>query len=183
MSVLLLAIGATRSRAVTETADYLLARGVDVDLVTVEAGPWAAAGLDARVRLHTLAEGEARHLLSRLGRLVRGLSKAAYTKGYAKIYRLLRPYVMWRVTRSTVARELDWSTVEQLVICDSHAIPIGWHLAKRHPELTVGFELDRTPYADRPAADDREAALVATTTAPQPLPSLPSTAGIDVVDA
>lgn len=180
MSVLLVAIGVTRSRAVTDTADYLLARGVDVDLLTVEAGPWEAAGLDARVTLHTLADGEAGHPLARLGRLVRKLSKAAYTKVYAKIYRLCRPYVMWRAARSTVARKIDWNNVEQLVICDSHAIPIGWHLAKRHPRLTVGFELDRAPYADRPASADREPAPApATTTAPDPLPS---TAGIDVVD-
>lgn len=175
MSVLLVAIGVTRSRAVTDTAEYLLERGVDVDLLTVEAGPWQAAGLDPRVRVHTLADAEAKHPLSRLGRLVRRLSKAAYTKGYAKIYRLMRPYVMWRVARSTVTRALDWNDVEQLVICDSHAIPIGWHLAKRHPRLTVGFELDRTPYANR-----EPALAAATTTAASTSPTSP--AGIDVVD-
>jgi hypothetical protein len=181
MSVLLVAIGVTRSRAVTDTADYLLERGVDVDLVTIEAGPWEVAGLDSRVRLHTLADAEAKHVLSRIGHLVRRISKAAYTKGYAKVYRLARPYVMWRAARSTVVRKLDWNTVEQLVICDSHAIPIGWHLAKRHPRLTVGFELDRAPYANLPAAADREPALAAaTTTAPS---TSSSPAGIDVVDA
>ena len=174
MSVLLVAIGTTRTRAVTDTADFLLARGVDVDLLTVESEPWEAAGLDARVKLYPLAAAESKHPLARLGRLVRRLSKAAYTKGYAKIYRLLRPYVMWRAARTTVARRLDWSRVEQLVICDSHAIPIGWHLAKRHPQLTVGFELDRAPYADR------EAGSSATSAAPSPLPT---PAGIDVVDA
>jgi hypothetical protein len=173
MSVLLVAIGTTRTRAVTDTADFLLARGVDVDLLTVEAGPWEAAGLDARVKLYPLSAAEAKHPLARLGRLVRRLSKAAYTKGYAKIYRLLRPYVMWRAARTTVARTLNWSRVEQLVICDSHAIPIGWHLAKRHPQLTVGFELDRAPYADREAVSTA-------TSAPRPLPA---TSGIDVVDA
>jgi hypothetical protein len=187
MSVLLVAIGVTRSRAVTDTADYLLERGVDVDLVTIEAGPWQAAGLDSRVRLHTLADAEAKHVLSRLGRLVRGISKAAYTKGYAKVYRLARPYVMWRAARSTVVRKLDWNTLEQLVICDSHAIPIGWHLAKRHPRLTVGFELDRTPYAARAVAD-REPALAAATTAAAAtqvnttLRPSPTPAGIDIVD-
>ena len=181
--VLLVAIGVTRSRAVTDTAEFLLARGVDVDLLTVEAESWQAAGLDPRVRLLTLAAAEERHPLARLGRLVRGVSKAAYTKGYAKIYRLLRPYVMWRAARSTVVRKLDWSAVDQLVICDSHAIPIGWHLAKRHPTLTVGFELDRAPYAALPAAAEPEPEPVLTATAtpaPRPLTSTP--AGIDVVD-
>ena len=171
MSVLLVAIGVTRSRAVTDTADYLLARGVDVDLLTVEAGPWQAAGLDPRVRLHTLAAAEAKHPLARLGQLVRKLSKAAYTKGYAKVYRLMRPYVMWRAAHRAVVKRLDWTEVEQLVICDSHAIPIGWHLAKRHPKLVVGFELDRAPWADREPT---------TTAAVSPSPT---PAGIDVVDA
>lgn len=181
MSVLLVAIGTTRSRAVTDTAEFLLARGVEVDLLTVEAEPWISGGLDPRVRLHTLAAAEAKHPFAVLGRLVRRVSKAAYTRGYAKIYRLLRPYVMWHAARTTVVRELDWTTVEQLVICDSHAIPIGWHLAKRHPKLTVGFELDRAPFADRPLAADREPVLTATATpAPRPLTSTP--AGIDVVD-
>ena len=170
-TVLLVAIGTTRSRAVTDTAEFLLARGVDVDLLTVESEPWTAAGLDPRVRLRPLAAAERKHPLAALGRLVARLSKAAYTKGYAKIYRLLRPYVMWRAARTTVVRELDWNSVEQLVICDSHAIPIGWHLAKRHPQLTVGFELDRAPYANR------EPVL----TAPAPSP-LSTPAGIDVVD-
>jgi hypothetical protein len=179
-SVLVVAIGTTRSRAVTDTTEFLLARGVDVDLLTVEAESWQAAGLDPRVRLHTLAAAEEKHPLAVLGRLVRRVSKAAYTKGYAKVYRLLRPYVMWRAARTTVVRKLDWNTVEQLVICDSHAIPIGWHLAKRHPKLTVGFELDRAPFAALPATADRKPVLTATTPAPRPLISTP--AGIDVVD-
>lgn len=181
MSVLLVAIGVTRSRAVTDTADFLLARGVDVDLLTVDAGPWEGAALDSRVRLHTLAAGEQKHPLARIGNLVRRVAKPLYTKGYAKIYRLLRPYIMWRVARSTVVKRLDWNSVEQLVICDSHAIPIGWHLAKRHPRLTVGFELDRAPYADRELAPATVAENNAeTTTAPSPLLT---PAGIDVVDA
>jgi hypothetical protein len=186
MSVLLLAIGTTRARAVCGSADFLLARGVDVGLVAVDADSWQREGLDPRVTLYTLQAGEERHPLNRLGRAVRGVSAAAYTKVFSKFYRLLRPYVMWRVTRKQVVRQVDWSAVEQLVICDSHAIPIGWHLAKRHPGLTVGFELDRTPYADRePVAAD--AATVSTPAAippqpaPTPAPSSPAApSGIDI---
>lgn len=156
MSVLLLAIGTTRSRAVCETSDFLLARGVEVGLVTVEPSQWQEAGLDPRVTIHALGAGEERHPLARLGKLVRGISGALYTKVYAKFYRLMRPYVMWRVARRSVVRKLDWTKVDQLVICDSHAIPIGWHLAKRHTGLTVGFELDRTPYNDREPAQSAD---------------------------
>jgi len=166
MSVLLVAIGTTRARAVCGSADFLLARGVDVGLVTVESEPWRCEGLDPRVTLYTLQAGEERHPLARTGRMVRRVSGPLYTKVYSKVYRLLRPYVMWRVTRKQVVRRLDLSAVEQLVICDSHAIPIGWHLAKRHPGLTVGFELDRAPYADRAAAPAGAAPEVSPHTAP-----------------
>jgi len=172
MSVLLVAIGTTRARAANDSAAYLLARGVDVGLVTVEAGPWQEAGLDPRVRIYPLQAGEDRHPLARFGRLVRRVSGALYTKVFSKFYRLLRPYVMWRVARREVVRQVDWSTVEQLVICDSHAIPIGWHLAKRHPKLTVGFELDRAPYAAASVLSD-----------PAPEAPTPEPAGIEVVDA
>lgn len=173
MSVLLLAIGTTRARAVCATADFLLARDVEVELVTVDAAAWEKEGLAAGVRVHALGDGELRHPLARLGRLVRRASGAAF-KLYDKFYRLLRPYVMWRVARRGAVRRVDWPSVEQLVICDSHAIPIGWHLARRHPNLTVGFELDRAPYTGR------EPAPAATTASPSP--TLP--AGIDVdVDA
>jgi hypothetical protein len=177
MSVLLLAIGTTRAKAVSATAEFLLARDVEVDLVTVDAAAWAEQGLPAGVRLHPLGEAEQRHPLNRLGRLVKRGSGAAY-RLYAKFYRLLRPYVMWRVARAGAVKRIDWSSVEQLVICDSHAIPIGWHLAKRHPELSVGFELDRTPYPQRePATAAATAAIPAS-----PSPTIP--AGIDVdVDA
>jgi len=80
---------------------------------------------------------------------------------YAKVYRLLRPYVMWRVARRSAVKLVDFSAVEQLVICDSHAIPIGWHLAKRHPKLSVGFELDRAPFQEREPA-------LASTASPSP---------------
>jgi len=192
MSVLLLAIGTTRARAVCATAEFLLARDVEVGLVTVDPAAWTAEGLPDGVRVYGLGDGERRHPLFRLGRLLRRVHGAVY-KLYDKFYRLLRPYVMWRVARAGAVKQVDWSAVEQLVICDSHAIPIGWHLAKRRPALTVGFELDRAPYAERePAARTAAAGPTADTTATPPAalaattasPSPTSPAGIDVnVDA
>lgn len=171
MSVLILAVGTSRAAAVRAAADFLLARGEDVSLLTAEPEPWPAQGLDPRVRVLPLRAGEQRHPAARAGRAVQRLSPALHTKVYAKVYRLVRPYVLWRVTRATVARDLDWTAVRQIVVCDSHAIPIGWHLARRHPKLTVGFELDRAPYPDgagRAATPDRE-----------PVSPAPSRNGID----
>jgi hypothetical protein len=145
-----LAIGTTRARAVVSTAEFLTARDVEVVLVTVDPAPWRQEGLPENVRVLALGEGEARHPLARLGRLLRPLGPVR--KLYTKVYRLLRPYVLWRVARRAAVRGLDFTAVEQLVICDSHAIPIGWHLAKRHPQLPVGFELDRAPFQEREPA-------------------------------
>jgi hypothetical protein len=165
MSVLLLAISTTRARAVSSTAEFLTARGVEVVLVTVDPAAWRAEDLPEGVRIIGLGEGEQRHPLARLGRMMPGPAN----KIYAKVYRLLRPYVMWRVARRSAVRQIDFSAVQQLVICDSHAIPIGWHLAKRHPTLPVGFELDRVPFQDREPA-------LAPTASPSPI----RPAGIDV---
>jgi hypothetical protein len=138
MSVLFLAVGTTRARAVASAGRFLADRGVEVVLVTAAAAPWQAEGLDERVRVLSLEGPLDRRLMT--------------TSPVNKVYKLLRPYAMWRIARGRVAA-LDWDRVEQAVVFDSHAIPIGWHLARRHPRLPVGFELDRTPYLDRePAA-------------------------------
>lgn len=145
MSVLFVAVGTTRARAVGVAGRFLAERGVPVTLLTGSAAPWAGEDLDGHVRVVPLE-----------GRLDRRLLA---TSPVNKFYRLVRPYAMWRSARRRVVRDLDWSAIEQVVVFDSHAIPIGWHLAKKHPALPVGFELDRTPYADRalvPAASDHE---------------------------
>jgi hypothetical protein len=135
MSIAFLALGTTRARAVCGYAQFLVERGVEVDLITVAEKPWRDEGLDSRVRVLTLATRADRILLP--------------NKVLGKFYKLVRPYVMWRAARRQALRKVDWTAVEQAVISDSHAIPIGWHLARRYPTLPVAFELDRTPYLDR----------------------------------
>jgi hypothetical protein len=157
MSIVFLALGTTRARAVCASARFLVERGVQVDLITVEEGPWRAEGLDERVRVLTLSTRADRYLLP--------------NKLLKKFYWLVRPYVMWRAARRQALNKVDWDSVQQAVISDSHAIPIGWHLAKRHPKLTVGFELDRAPYAAAVLSD------------PAPEAPTPEPAGIEVVDA
>lgn len=147
MSIVFLALGTTRARAVCASARFLVERGVPVDLITVEEGPWRAEGLDERVRVLTLSTRADKYLLP--------------NKLLKKFYWLVRPYVMWRAARRQALNKVDWDSVEQAVISDSHAIPIGWHLARRHPKLAVAFELDRTPYLDR----EPEGAVADTTTA------------------
>jgi hypothetical protein len=140
MSVAFLALGTTRARAVCGYAQFLVERGVHVDLITVAERPWRDEGLDDRVRVLTLSTRADRILLP--------------NKVLGRFYKLVRPYAMWRAARKQALRAVDWSAVEQAVISDSHAIPIGWHLARRYPDLAVGFELDRAPYLDSTPSSD-----------------------------
>jgi hypothetical protein len=140
MSVVFLALGTTRARAVCGSAHFLLERGVSVDLITVAAQPWRDEGLDDDVRVLTLSTRADRILLP--------------NKVLGRFYKLVRPYAMWRAARKQALRAVDWTAVEQAVISDSHAIPIGWHLARRYPDLAVAFELDRATYLDRAPSGD-----------------------------
>ena len=36
------------------------------------------------------------------------------------------------------------SSADQVVVQDAAAITLGWHLARRHPDLDVAFTLDRS---------------------------------------
>jgi hypothetical protein len=154
MSVVFLAVGTTRARAVLDAAAFLLERGVEVSLITSSAVPWTREGIDPRVRILTLETPLDRRLL------------AAGPVG--KVYRLVRPYALWRSARRRAIGAFDWATVEQAVVFDSHAIPIGWHLARRRPDLAVGFELDREPYQGREPA--------AVPAAASPIPTIPEQA-------
>jgi hypothetical protein len=62
---------------------------------------------------------------------------------FGRFYRNVRPYVLWRAARSTVLPALDLARVDAVVVADSLSTPVGWHLAKEHPELPVWFSLDR----------------------------------------
>src|ERR687890_1202029 len=67
--VIVLAFAAPSQR-VKDYAAGLLARGVEVDLVTSVAGPWRAAGLDRAVRIHAVHEAEERHPVRRVENLL-----------------------------------------------------------------------------------------------------------------
>lgn len=63
--VVLLALNHPTPRRVIHYAHWLIARGVNVTLVTVQGDHWRALGLDPRVDLRTLREAEGRHPLPR----------------------------------------------------------------------------------------------------------------------
>lgn len=72
------------------------------------------------------------------------LGKAFHTRVFMKGYLAVRPWVLWRSTRSLVLPEVDLDAVDLVLLADAQAVSIGWHLAKERPDLPVTFSLDRS---------------------------------------
>lgn len=145
---------------------------------------YAEHGLDARVQVHALRSGEGRQIVPRAERVLvfriprgvfrrlrrlpgragaasraveRRYERAAdlfHRKVFQRLYTVFRPYLLWRVARREVLSRIDMAAVTEVVVGDSHAIPLGWHIARANPSVQVSFSLDRSAYgaADQPAA-------------------------------
>jgi hypothetical protein len=71
------------------------------------------------------------------------VARAFHRKLFVRFYRLLRPYILWRVADRQVLPKVGVSSADQVVVQDAAAITLGWHLARRYPDLDVAFTLDR----------------------------------------
>jgi glycogen(starch) synthase len=187
--VLFISVGGSVARSVKNHAAYLIARGVPVELITVNPVPWQTVGLDRRVRVHSLREGEGRHPLPRTERVLvyrapgkaldllspladrprygRGLEVAvgAAGRGHRRVadafhqkvfirgYRVVRPYLLWRITRSELYGQLAPGRFKRAVVWDTHSVPIGWHLAREFQDLEVSLGLDRSEWQHLPMVD------------------------------
>ena len=95
----------------------------------------------------TPAKPVARPLLSGERVVRRGYERMAdafHRKVFIKFYRLLRPYILWRVADRQVLPRVGVADADQVVVQDAAAITLGWHLARRYPDLDVAFTLDRS---------------------------------------
>ena len=72
------------------------------------------------------------------------LADGFHRKVFIKFYRLLRPYILWRVADRQVLPRVGVADADQVVVQDAAAITLGWHLARRYPDLDVAFTLDRS---------------------------------------
>jgi hypothetical protein len=119
-------------RALFTRADAVLAR-----LARTPAKPVAAPALAVERALRAGYEKVARAFHRRL---------------FVRFYRLLRPYILWRVADRQVLPEVGVSRADQVVVQDAAAITLGWHLARRYPDLDVAFTLDRSRIPRVPGA-------------------------------
>src|SRR4051794_14973426 len=72
------------------------------------------------------------------------VSQAFHKRVFMKGYHAVRPWVLWRSTRSVLLPDLDLDAVDLVLLADAQAVSIGWHLAKARPDLPVTFALDRS---------------------------------------
>ena len=166
--VLLLAMepGSKRERII-ELASSFLAAGAQVDVVTARERGWD--GLDGRARLHRLNPIEAGHPLPWLENaiVVRGprlvvrplrwfgragafadrarsrAGRVVHRRLFMPFYRHVRPLILARLARRYVLPAIDMSEVVRVVVADRTAVPLGWRLARRHPDITVTTRMEK----------------------------------------
>ena len=81
--------------------------------------------------------------LNQVRRRTSAVSRRVHTRYFMKHYSHLRPWILWRVARTSLLPRLDVSTADQVVVADALATPLGWHIARAHDDIAVGFTLDR----------------------------------------
>ena len=189
MTVHFLAMTALRADAVVTQSALLLEHGVDVSLLTADPAAFADLGLDERVTVHAVDEHASRlwrsetfvvrrvpeavsgrvagvlrprrpALADRVVRLQTKGSNVLHHTGFLKPYKVVRPYLLWRLASGTALTTMRFERGDEVVVVDSQAVPLAWRLARRHPWLTVGFSLDRDRYVRRTPGEPAEAAEV-----------------------
>jgi hypothetical protein len=188
--VVVVALTPRRHRAVEAEAAFALDHGVDVHLVTVTAQEWPSldprvrvhelrAGEEAhplrrvvqgvvlgipRVVLGTVASMLARTHAAPVARRLLGVQRrgaeAFQLKVFEAVYRPVRPYVLWRVASRQVLPAVGLEDADQVIMQDAGAITLGWHLARRNPDLDVSFTLDRSRVPRNPGAPGEPAPIV-----------------------
>ena len=97
-------------------------------------------GAGGPARAAVVGTGQVRSRYTRLG-------NAFHNRVFLKGYRAIRPWVLWRSTRSALLPGIDLDAIDLVLLADAQAVSIGWHLAKRRPDLPVTFSLDRSKLA------------------------------------
>jgi hypothetical protein len=146
------AVGPARRRGVIAKLNRVIAGGGTALLITAE-GFERPPELDDAVETLDLAAAErglglnkvltrdpVRLLRRAQGRQVKGASWAWSRLSGSKPYRLLRPWLLWRVLR----RDLDPVRVDELdhvIIMHQNSWPIAWQLHRLNPRVSISYEV------------------------------------------
>ncbi|WP_055585346.1 glycosyltransferase family 4 protein [Streptacidiphilus griseoplanus] len=121
-TVLLLALGGTRLRAVVADAAWLAERGVPVVVAAARREVAEAAAADPRVGVLRLPSGDGP----------------------------LGPWLLWRLARRGLRGLLGGGphpVIGRVVVCDAPAVAFAWHLARSEPQLPMRWCVERGAYA------------------------------------
>jgi hypothetical protein len=66
-------------------------------------------------------------------------------KVYGRYYAVVRPRILWRITRRQVLPSLDLSRTRRIVVQGVPGVTIGWGLARQDPSISVGTDLTLPP--------------------------------------
>ena len=172
--VVVLSLAYRPTQRVQEYLSDLISVGVDVDLLVAERSSLDEVELDPRIRVRRVLDAEAdtpiRKFENRLvfalpGKLVGGaraltrrplakvqraqetFSRGVHYKVFWPAYKVVRPWLLVRRSRPRLA-ELDLAGADRIVAADVPALPLGWRLARKYPDVRATASLDRRPYAD-----------------------------------
>ncbi|MCD0484717.1 hypothetical protein LO771_20550 [Streptacidiphilus sp. ASG 303] len=104
--------------------------------------------------------GAGRPLELAIGAAVRAhtrLADAFHHRFFIRGYRVVRPYLLWRVARRDPGPALVSAGTERVVVYDTYAVPTAWHLGRRHPRVAISLGLDRDLHPEEPRADEPRA--------------------------
>ena len=109
-----------------------LAAGVEsIDLVATE----------RRLGLHPLIARSPWRVARRLaGRPKKGPTWAWSAWSRSKPYRAARPWMLWRALRRHLDA-VDPEHVDHLILVGIESWPVAWHLTRRNPAITVGWDV------------------------------------------
>ena len=110
----------------------------------VTGGPrWALGFLRARTRSLPSPLPEALAITAQRGH--KRVAGRFDRRVYGRYYAVVRPRILWRITRRRVLPSLDLSRTRRVVVNGATGITIGWGLARQDPSIPVGTDLTLPP--------------------------------------
>ena len=146
------AVGPARRPGVIAKLNRVVAGGGTALLITAE-GFERPPELDDAVESLDLAAAERTLGLNRIltrdpvrllhraqGGQVEGASRIWSQVSDSKPYRLLRPWLLWRVLRRTL-EPVQVDEVDHVIIMHQNSWPIAWQLHKMNPRVSISYEV------------------------------------------
>jgi hypothetical protein len=100
----------------------------------------------ARARARTMRSPVPEAVTIHAQRRHHSLARAFDGRIYGPWYELIRPRILWRITRRAVVPALDLARTRAVVVHGVPGVTTGWNLARRYPDMVI--KTDLTPPAE-----------------------------------